>query len=82
MDPAKYDLLYPPLFIYIISAPGIINIDLVFLPLFIADLLTPVILYKFLKNIFNEKIAKWGFILFIFSPLNKLYTGALFLNTY
>ena len=76
-----FNFYYPPLFLYTLSLPSLISIELAFLPLFIADLLLPIVIYKFLVNQRGKKVAEWGFIATALCPLLILYTGGLFLNT-
>ena len=73
--------VYPPLFLYILSLPTLINVNLVFLPLFLADILLPIIVYKFLIKSTDQKVAEWGLLATVLCPLTILYTGGLFLNT-
>jgi Gpi18-like mannosyltransferase len=73
--------VYPPLFLYILSLPALININLVFLPLFLADILLPIIVYKFLIKSTDQKVAEWGLLATVLCPLTIFYTGGLFLNT-
>jgi hypothetical protein len=73
--------VYPPLFLYILSLPALININLAFLPLFLADILLPIIVYKFLIKSTDQKIAEWGLLATVLCPLTIFYTGGLFLNT-
>ncbi len=75
------DLLYPPFFLYTISVMAFISVDLVFLPLFIADILLPIIIYKFLFKLKGKVIAEWGFLATAFCPLSIFYDGGMFLNT-
>lgn len=71
---------YPPLFLYILSIPALISPELVFLPLFLADVGLPVLIYLFLRERF-EKIASWGYIIIACCPFLIFYDGGLFLNT-
>jgi hypothetical protein len=77
----EYPLLYPPFFLYAISFPALINPELTFIPLLLADCLLPVLIYKILGKFHSKKIAEWGFLVSAFSPFLILYTGILFLNT-
>ncbi len=73
--------IYPPFFFYSIIIPAFININLVFLPLLLANLLLPIVVYKFLANFTKKKVAEWGFITTALSPLLLFYNGGLLLNT-
>lgn len=77
----RLPFFYPPFFLYAISLPAIINVDLVFVPLFLADIVLPIFIYQFLKKSLNKKAAKWGFLTSAFCPLTVYYHGGLFLNT-
>jgi len=44
------NFIYPPFFFYSIIIPAFLSIDLVFLPLLIANLLMPFMIYKFLNK--------------------------------
>ncbi|MFX0200770.1 MAG: hypothetical protein ACFFCW_32015 [Candidatus Hodarchaeota archaeon] len=72
--------LYPPLFLYILSIPALISPELVFFPLFIADVGLPILIYLFLKEK-SEKMAIWGYIVTCCCPFLIFYDGGLFLNT-
>ena len=80
-DPALTAYAYPPLFLYIISLPALISIDLVFIPLLLADILLPFLIYHFLKNAQGEEVAKWGFLATALCPLSVFYNGGLLFNT-
>lgn len=73
--------IYPPFFFYSIIIPALININLVFLPLIVANNLLPFIIYKLLHNFYGKKIAEWGFIASTICPLSIFYSGGLVLNT-
>ncbi len=79
----KYDVefLYPPFFLYAVSIMAFISLDLVFLPLFIADILLPLVIYKFLIKSKGKIVAEWGFLAAAFCPLSIFYDGGMFLNT-
>lgn len=77
----EFPYVYPPFFLYVISLPALISVDLVFLPLFLADILLPIVIYKFLIKSQGQKIAEWGFLASAFCPLSIFYNGVLFLNT-
>ena len=72
--------LYPPLFLYILSIPAIISPKLVFLPLFLADVGLPVLIYLFLRER-SKKMASWGYFVTACCPFLIFYDGGLFLNT-
>ncbi|MFX0023674.1 MAG: glycosyltransferase family 39 protein [Candidatus Hermodarchaeota archaeon] len=78
---SQYYYIYPPFFLYIISLPGLIDINLIFIPLVISTNLLPVLIYKLLSTHFNEKIAEWGFFTTVFCPILIFYNGGLLLNT-
>jgi hypothetical protein len=80
-DSVSVPFVYPPLFLYILSLPAFININLVFLPLFLADILLPIIVYKLLIKSTDQKVAEWGLLATTLCPLMIFYTGGLFLNT-
>jgi len=77
----QLNFIYPPFFFYSIIIPALISIDLVFLPLLLANLLLPFIMYKFLNNFYGKNIAEWGFITTTLCPLSIFYNGGLLLNT-
>lgn len=77
----QLNFIYPPFFFYSIIIPALISIDLVFLPLLLANLLLPFIIYKFLNNFYGKNIAEWGFITTTLCPLSIFYNGGLLLNT-
>ena len=77
----ELSFIYPPFFFYSIILPAAINIDLVFLPIFLANILLPIVVYKFLANFASKKVAEWGFIASTLSPLSIFYNGGLSLNT-
>ncbi|MFW9939377.1 MAG: hypothetical protein ACFFD5_17170 [Candidatus Thorarchaeota archaeon] len=77
----QYYYIYPPLFLYILSLLGMFNINLIFIPLLFATNLLPFVIYKFLSQSFNKKVAEWGFLATIFCPLLIFYNGGLLLNT-
>lgn len=78
---SQYYYIYPPFFLYSITLPGLIDINLIFIPLLISTNLLPIIIYKFLSTQFSEKVAEWGFLATVFSPLLIFYNGGLLLNT-
>ena len=80
-DPVLTAYAYPPLFLYIISLPALISPDLVFIPLLLADLLLPFLIYRFLKDTQGEETAKWGFLATALCPLLIFYNGGLLFNT-
>ena len=73
--------IYPPFFFYSIIIPAFINIELIFLPLLLANVLLPIVVYKFLSNFTKKRVAEWGFIATALSPLLIFYNGGLLLNT-
>lgn len=73
--------IYPPFFLYVLTLPAFININLVFLPLLIANIMLPIVIFKFLSSNFNHKIAEWGFLAMCLCPLLIFYNGGLLLNT-
>ncbi|MFX0124163.1 MAG: hypothetical protein ACFFAE_11045, partial [Candidatus Hodarchaeota archaeon] len=73
--------VYPPLFLYIIAIPAIFSVDLVFIPLFLADLFLPFVIYRLLARSSEEEVAEWGFLAVLFCPLSIVYNGGLFFNT-
>ena len=73
--------IYPPFFFYSIILPSFLNINLIFLPLLFANLLLPIVIYKFLAKSVNIKVAEWGFVITTLSPLLLFYNGGLLLNT-
>ncbi|UCD02186.1 MAG: hypothetical protein JSV23_03990 [Promethearchaeota archaeon] len=75
------NFIYPPFFFYSIIIPSLISIDLVFLPLLLANLLLPFVIYKFLDNIYGKNVAEWGFMATALSPISIFYNGGLLLNT-
>ncbi|MFX1378707.1 MAG: hypothetical protein ACFFA4_06400 [Promethearchaeota archaeon] len=77
----QYYYIYPPFFLYIITLPGLIDLNLIFIPLLISTNLLPIIIYKFLLTQCNVKVAEWGFLTTIFCPLLIFYNGGLLLNT-
>ena len=77
----QYFYIYPPFFLYILSLPGLFNINLIFIPLLSATNLLPIVMYKFLSTFFKEKVAEWGFLATTFCPLLIFYNGGLLLNT-
>ncbi|KKM97627.1 hypothetical protein LCGC14_1166080 [marine sediment metagenome] len=77
----KLSFIYPPFFFYSIIIPAAININLVFIPLFLANILLPIVVYKFLINFASKKVAEWGFVATALSPLSIFYNGGLFFNT-
>ena len=81
MGNTNLSFIYPPFFFYSIIIPASISIELVFLPLFLANLLLPIVVYKFLVIFTKKKVAKWGFIATALSPLLIFYNGGLLLNT-
>lgn len=86
ISPTFYDsmplpYLYPPFFLYIISIPALFSVDLIFLPLFLADILLPFLIYKILITLKSQKVAEWGFLATALCPLSIFYNGGLFLNT-
>ncbi|MBN1802973.1 MAG: glycosyltransferase family 39 protein, partial [Candidatus Lokiarchaeota archaeon] len=76
-----HGLINPPLFLYVITIPALIDVSLVFVPLLLADILLPFVIYKFVRKFLSQKLARWAFLLTCFSPLLILYTGGLLLNT-
>jgi hypothetical protein len=78
---SQYYYIYPPFFLYIIALPGLVDINLIFIPLLITTNLLPIIIYKFLSIQLNEKVAEWGFLATVFCPLLVFYNGGLLLNT-
>lgn len=80
-DPILNSYLYPPLFLYLISIPTLFSSNLVFLPLFLADITLPIVIYKVLKKTSNHMIAKWGFLAVALCPISVFYNGGFFLNT-
>ncbi|MFX0027874.1 MAG: hypothetical protein ACFE8B_01575 [Candidatus Hermodarchaeota archaeon] len=81
VDIRYYYYIYPPFFLYILSLPGIFHLNLIFIPLLAATNLLPIVLYKFLSNSFNKKIAEWGFLATSLCPILIFYNGGLLLNT-
>ncbi|MFX0082827.1 MAG: hypothetical protein ACFE94_13840 [Candidatus Hodarchaeota archaeon] len=77
----QYYYIYPPFFLYILSLPGIFHLNLIFIPLLAATNLLPIVIYKFLSNSFNQKVAEWGFLATSLCPLLIFYNGGLLLNT-
>ncbi|MFX1374308.1 MAG: hypothetical protein ACFFA0_00710 [Promethearchaeota archaeon] len=77
----QYYYVYPPFFLYIISLPGLFHVNLIFIPLLTATNLLPIVIYKFLSNSFNQKVAEWGFLATSLCPLLIFYNGGLLLNT-
>ena len=75
------NFIYPPFFYYILILPSFISIQLMFLPLLITNVLLPILIYKFLNNSFNQKVAEWGFIATAINPLYLFYSGGLALNS-
>jgi len=75
------NFIYPPLFFYVLIIPSFISVELVFIPLLLANNLLPIVIYKFLRNIFTQKVAEWGFIATALCPLYLFYSGGLVLNT-
>ncbi|MFX1477329.1 MAG: glycosyltransferase family 39 protein [Promethearchaeota archaeon] len=75
------NFIYPPFFFYILILPSLINVELVFLPLILTNILLPIIIYKFLKKSFNHRVAEWGFIATAVNPLYLFYSGGLALNS-
>jgi len=75
------NFIYPPLFFYVLILPSIISVDLVFLPLLLANIILPIVMYNFLAKNFEQKVAEWGFIATALCPLYLFYTGGLVLNT-
>ncbi len=73
--------IYPPFFFYSIIIPASININFVFFPLLLANLLLPIVVYKILDKNKKKKVAEWGFITSALSPLLIFYNGGLLLNT-
>jgi hypothetical protein len=81
IDLGAVPYIHPPFFLYAMGIPALISKELVFLPFLIADMLTPVVIYKMLKDLFNPVVAGWGFLAAIFCPIPLLYNGSIFLNT-
>ena len=77
----QYYYIYPPFFLYAISLPGIFHPNLIFIPLIAATNLLPIVLYKFLSNSHNRRVAEWGFLATSLCPLLIFYNGGLLLNT-
>ncbi|MFW9973249.1 MAG: hypothetical protein ACFFDF_23900, partial [Candidatus Odinarchaeota archaeon] len=77
----QYYYIYPPFFLYILVLPGLIDINLIFIPLIVSTNLLPFMLYKFLKVQCNVKVAEWGFLATTLCPLLIFYNGGLLLNT-
>lgn len=75
------NFIYPPFFFYILILPSFISIQLIFLPLLLTNVLLPILIYKFLSNSFNQKVAEWGFIATAVNPLYIFYSGGLALNS-
>ncbi|MFW9865986.1 MAG: glycosyltransferase family 39 protein [Candidatus Thorarchaeota archaeon] len=75
------NFIYPPFFFYILILPSLINVELVFLPLLLTNVLLPIIIYKFLNKSFNHRVAEWGFIATAVNPLYLFYSGGLALNS-
>ena len=75
------NFIYPPLFFYILIIPSFISIELVFLPLLLTNVLLPIVIYKFLRKNFDQKVAEWGFIATAVNPLYIFYSGGLALNS-
>ncbi len=78
---SQYYYIYTPFFLYAISLPGLINLNLIFIPLLISTNLLPIIIYKFLSISCNDKVAEWGFLATVLCPLLIFYNGGLLLNT-
>ena len=78
---SQYYYIYPPFFLYIITLPGLVDMNLIFIPLLISTNLLPLLIFKFLSTHFNEKVAEWGFLAIVFCPLLIFYNGGLLLNT-
>ncbi|MGV9199024.1 MAG: hypothetical protein ACOC4M_09310, partial [Promethearchaeia archaeon] len=76
-----YPLIYPPFFLYVITLPAFISSKITFIPLFLANCLVPLLIYKFLGQFHTKKVAEWGLLATALSPILILYTGSLFLNT-
>ena len=74
------NFIYPPFFYYILILPSLISVDFVFLPLLLANVFLPILIYKFLRNNFNRQVSEWGFIATCFNPLYIFYGGGLALN--
>ncbi|MFX0207012.1 MAG: hypothetical protein ACFFDT_13575 [Candidatus Hodarchaeota archaeon] len=79
-DPILASYVYPPLFLYALTLPGLINMDLVFLPLLLSDILSPLIIYFLLIHSHGEKIARWGFVAIAFCPFSIFYNSGLLFN--
>ncbi len=79
-DPILDSYLYPPLFLYVISIPALFSIDLVFLPLLLADITLPFIIYQILKKSSSQKTAKWGFLAVALCPISIFYSGGFLFN--
>jgi hypothetical protein len=78
---SQYYYIYTPFFLYVIALPGLINLNLIFIPLLISTNLLPIIIYKFLSVYFTKRVAEWGFLVTVFCPLLIFYNGGLLLNT-
>ncbi len=77
----QYYYIYPPFFLYLLTLPGLIDVNLIFIPLLVSTNLIPIIIYKFLSKQCNEKVAEWAFIATAFCPFLIFYNGGLLLNT-
>ncbi|UCG89873.1 MAG: hypothetical protein JSU57_05270 [Candidatus Heimdallarchaeota archaeon] len=52
-----------------------------FIPLFLADISLPFVIYRFLERSNGKEVAQWGFLALTFCPLTILYNGGFLFNT-
>ncbi|MHA1270790.1 MAG: hypothetical protein ACTSPY_13435 [Candidatus Helarchaeota archaeon] len=75
-------LIYPPLYLYIISMFGNNPFWIVAIPLLILDILTGVFIYKIVIKVWkNHIIGSISCLIYLLNPLNLIYTEYYWLNT-
>jgi hypothetical protein len=80
-DPILASYVYPPLFLYTLSLPALLSTDLVFIPLLLADILSPIVIYWFLDRSHGKEVAHWGLVATAFCPFSIFYNSGLLFNT-
>ncbi|MFX0183697.1 MAG: hypothetical protein ACFE95_11495 [Candidatus Hodarchaeota archaeon] len=80
-DPILSSYVYPPLFLYAISLPALLSTDLVFIPLLLADVLSPIVIYRFLDRSHGKEVAHWGLVATALCPFSIFYNSGLLFNT-
>lgn len=80
-DQVLNSYVYPPLFLYVISIPAILDVNLVFILLFLADISLPIVIYRILEHSNSKEVAQWGFLAVLFCPLSIVYNGGFLFNT-